>query len=207
MGLITNHPVRMYCDTCEMTYALPQHGTIRLYKGATCPLDDFELLLYAVAGGKSFPLCPACFNEPTIDEQELHAGCTRCPHPTCEHSMAKLAVWPCPECDFGTLVLDRNSAPKWRVDCNACLYRIQLPASAQRVHVAKATCGTCGAFKLAIEFHAKQTPLADGETKHVGCLLCDDLLNSLTADVQARAPQANNATTRRGRGRGRGRRR
>jgi DNA topoisomerase-3 len=201
MQLVATAPARMHCDTCESTYALPQQGAIKLYKGATCPLDDFELLLYSVLGGKSFPLCPACFNDPSIDEQEMHAGCNRCPHPSCEHAMTKSALYPCPECDFGTLVLDRSSAPKWRVDCNACLYRIELPPAAHRVHVAKATCGTCGAFKLAIDFSAKQTPLGDGETKYVGCLLCDALLNGLTHDVQASAPQA----SRGGRGRGRGR--
>jgi DNA topoisomerase-3 len=200
MSIIMNNPVRMHCETCEMTYALPQHGSIRLYKGITCPLDEFELLLYSVASGKSFPVCPACYNEPLIDEQPVHAGCNQCPHPTCEHGATRNAVWPCPECDFGTLVLDRHSAPNWRVDCNACLYRIQLPERAHRVHVSKATCGTCGSFKLAIDFHAKETPLANGETKYVGCLMCDALLAEVTQDAHARAPSSG------GGGRGRGRR-
>lgn len=210
MSIIMSKPVRMHCETCEMTYQLPQHGSIRLYKGITCPLDDFELVLYSVASGKSFPVCPACYNEPLIDEQTLHSGCNQCPHPTCEHGATKNAVWPCPECDFGTLVLDRNSAPKWRVDCNACLYRIELPERAHRVHVSKATCGTCGSFKLAIDFHAKLSPLADGETKYVGCLMCDALLAEVTTDAHARAPSGGGGGGGRGRGRrggGRGRRR
>lgn len=95
-------------------------------------------------------------------------------------------------CDFGTLVLDRNSAPKWRVDCNcnACLYRIELPERAHRVHVSKATCGACGSFKLAIDFHAKLSPLADGESKYVGCVMCDALLTEVTTDARAWAPSA-----------------
>jgi DNA topoisomerase-3 len=198
MSIIMSNPVRMHCEMCEMTYPLPQPGSIRLYKGISCPLDDFELLLYSVPSGKSFPVCPACYNEPLIDEQPLHSGCNQCPHPTCEHGATRNAVWPCPECDFGTLVLDRHSAPKWRVDCNVCLYRIELPERAHSVHVSKATCGTCGSFKLAIDFHAKESPLANGETKYVGCLMCDALLAEVTQDAHARAPSSG--------GRGRGRR-
>jgi DNA topoisomerase-3 len=38
-----------------------------MYNNATCPLDEFELLLFDVAdGGKSFSFCPYCFNYPTL---------------------------------------------------------------------------------------------------------------------------------------------
>jgi DNA topoisomerase III len=76
MKLIESNPKRMYCPTCEETYNLPQGGTIKLYKGLKCPLDNYELVLYSLgntkdAQGKSFPLCPYCYNHPpTFDIEE-----------------------------------------------------------------------------------------------------------------------------------------
>lgn len=43
-----------------------QGGTIKLYKGLACPLCNYELLLFSLGGadGKTFPLCPFCYNNP-----------------------------------------------------------------------------------------------------------------------------------------------
>lgn len=43
-----------------------QGGAIKLYKGLACPLCSYELLLFSLAGedGKTFPLCPCCYNNP-----------------------------------------------------------------------------------------------------------------------------------------------
>jgi hypothetical protein len=43
-----------------------QGGAIKLYKGLACPLCNYELLLFSLAGpdGKTFPLCPYCYNTP-----------------------------------------------------------------------------------------------------------------------------------------------
>ena len=109
MQYISRKPVRLYCSQCEQTYRLPQNGNIRLYKGVTCPLDNFELVLYTTAAGKTFPVCPSCFDHPVLDEQPVHVGCTQCPHPTCPQSLASVGIWPCASCDFGTLVLDKSS--------------------------------------------------------------------------------------------------
>ncbi|KAK1360476.1 hypothetical protein POM88_044950 [Heracleum sosnowskyi] len=59
MKYISSLPSRLFCGTCEEVYYVPQKGTIKLYKEITCPLDNFELLIYSMAGpeGKSFPLC------------------------------------------------------------------------------------------------------------------------------------------------------
>ena len=39
-------------------------------------------------------------------------------------------------------------------------------------------CGACGARCPTVIYHKDRTPLAGGETAHVACLACDDLLNS-----------------------------
>ena len=69
MRYIPLKPQRLYCATCEETYQLPQNGTIKLYKELKCPLDNFELVLFSLgnadkAQGKSYPLCPYCYNHP-----------------------------------------------------------------------------------------------------------------------------------------------
>lgn len=72
-------PQRLYCPTCEETYALPQNGTIKLYKELKCPLDNFDLLVYSLgntekAQGKSFTLCPYCYNYPPSFEDVEEIG-------------------------------------------------------------------------------------------------------------------------------------
>jgi len=50
-------------------YPVPQGGTIKLYKELVCPLDGFELVLFAVAGadGRAYPLCPYCYSHPPFE--------------------------------------------------------------------------------------------------------------------------------------------
>lgn len=62
MKLIASRPSRLYCPTCEEVYAVPQGGTIKLYKELNCPLDGFQLVLFSLSGpdGKTTPLCPYC---------------------------------------------------------------------------------------------------------------------------------------------------
>ena len=45
-------------------------------------------------------------------------GCNECTHPACQHSIAHNGVSECVECEFGVLVLDTTSGPKWRMACN-----------------------------------------------------------------------------------------
>ena len=66
--------------------------------------------------------------------------CTLCPHPTCKHSMIQQGLSSCPECDNGTLVLDPDSAPKWRLDCNRCSFLIYLPAELHNAKLSKQNC-------------------------------------------------------------------
>ncbi|XP_075085333.1 DNA topoisomerase 3-beta isoform X5 [Nicotiana tabacum] len=220
MKYISTQPPRLYCGTCEEVYYVPQKGTVKLYKELTCPLDNFELLLCIMPGpeGKSFPLCPYCYNCPpfegidtffgapkTGDSSKLGKGvgmpCFLCPHPTCPHSVIAQGVCACPECS-GTLVLDPVSAPKWRLYCNMCNCLVSLPEGAHRISTTQDKCPECDSTIIEVDFNKKTTPLKDGATLHKGCILCDELLHSL---VEMKHGRSFSRHGRRGRGRGKGR--
>jgi hypothetical protein len=46
-----------------------QGGAIKLYKELACPLDGFQLVLFSLGGadGKTYPLCPFCYNHPPFE--------------------------------------------------------------------------------------------------------------------------------------------
>ncbi|XP_050236391.1 DNA topoisomerase 3-beta isoform X2 [Mercurialis annua] len=197
MKYISTQPPRLYCGTCEEVHYLPQKGTIKLYKELTCPLDNYELLIFSLAGpeGKSFPLCPYCYNSPPFEGIDTLFGATKtgnfgklgkgagmpcflCPHPTCKHSLISQGVCACPECS-GTLVLDPVSAPKWRLYCNMCNCLVLLPQGAHRIATTRERCIECDSTIIEVDFNKNTTPLEDGATLHSGCILCDELLHSL----------------------------
>ncbi|KAM3572437.1 hypothetical protein VYU27_005564 [Nannochloropsis oceanica] len=223
MKYIHLKPQRLHCPTCNETYALPQNGTIKLYKELKCPLDDFELLLFSLgnserAQGKSFTLCPYCYSHPPFEGLNI-MGCDSCMHPTCKHSLTRNGVCPCPgesgaTCP-GTLVLDINSRPNWKMSCNRCNNLVLFKGV--NIHnikpLAGQYCDACGSAILAVDFHKDKTPLPGGETKVEGCVLCHDLLNGCTELAKgrhkhvavARQDFAKRNRGRGGRGRGRGR--
>ncbi|XP_077250449.1 DNA topoisomerase, type IA, core isoform X2 [Tasmannia lanceolata] len=222
MKYISSQPSRLYCGTCEEVYSLPQKGTIKLYKELVCPLDNFELLLFSLAGpeGKSFPLCPYCYNSPPFEGTDVLFGalklgssnksgkgigmpCFLCPHPTCKHSVIAQGVCACPECN-GTLVLDPVSAPKWRLYCNMCNCLVFLPQGAHRISTTRDHCPECDSTIIEVDFNKKTTPLNDGATLHVGCILCDELLHSLVEMKHGKSLFRRSGGRGRGRGRGRG---
>lgn len=45
-------------------------------------------------------------------------GCNSCTHPTCAYSLNTNGVINCAECEYGVLVLDPSSGPKWKLGCN-----------------------------------------------------------------------------------------
>jgi DNA topoisomerase-3 len=226
MKYIAMRPSRLYCASCEEVHHLPQNGAIKLYTELTCPLDNFELVIFSLAGpdGKSYPLCPYCYNHPPFEGAEVIFGgvgsgkdggkgtgkgsrgmpCSICPHPTCRHSMIQQGVCSCPECD-GTLVLDPISAPKWRLDCNKCNCLVYLPHNAHRISVSKDHCDDCGSALLEVNFNKNATPLTGGATLHKACVLCDELLHSLVEVKHGKAFFKRSGRGRSGRGRGRGR--
>ncbi|PRW60157.1 DNA topoisomerase 3-beta isoform X1 [Chlorella sorokiniana] len=211
MKLIASRPSRLYCPTCEDVYNMPQGGSIKLYKELACPLDGFQLLLFSLGGadGKTYPLCPYCYNHPPFEDaprlgDKASGGmpCTLCTHPTCRHSPARMGVAPCPACEGeapGTLVLDPVSAPAWRLDCSRCSFLIYLPKNLHSAKLAPDSCEECGSTLLALDWKKGQSPLAGGDTQHTGCVVCDPLLTQLCEVKHGRA-----FVRRGGRGRGRG---
>ncbi|EFJ52569.1 hypothetical protein VOLCADRAFT_79203 [Volvox carteri f. nagariensis] len=194
MKYISARPQRLYCNTCEEVLALPQArgggcfffpGLVRLYKSLVCPLDGYELLLFSLSGsdGKTYPLCPFCYNNPPFEgvlkvggwgkgdgEGRKRKGapggkagmpCSTCTHPTCPHSLASNGVFPCPNpgCSGGTVVLDPVSAPKWRLDCNRCNFLMYLPPNLHSAKVLpKETCEDCGGRLLDLDWKKGQLP-------------------------------------------------
>lgn len=223
MKYISTLPSRLYCGTCEEVYYVPQKGTIKLYKELTCPLDNFELLIFSLAGpeGKSFPLCPYCYNNPPFEGIDTLFGamktgssgklgkgagmpCFLCPHPTCRHSLISQGVCACPECN-GTLVLDPVSATKWRLYCNMCNCLVYLPEGAHRITTTGERCPECDSNIIEVDFNKKTTPLKDGATLHRGCILCDELLHSLVEMKHGKSFFKRMGGRGRGRVRGKGR--
>lgn len=267
MKFIPLKPQRLYCPTCEETYSLPQNGTIKLYKELKCPLDNFDLVLFSLgnterAQGKSYPLCPCCYNFPPTfddfedfekkrkqiengeaveeegDEDEAedeekgdgdedddsaiiagHIGCNSCMHPSCKHSAVANGICQCPgttgqdsdPCS-GTLILDVNSKPNWKLACNRCNTLIRFKSEIHQIAPqGRKDCPECGVKLLSFEFNKLKSPLPNGQTSYQGCIVCDDFLNGLTEIVAGRTVnltvlrQMKHRRAMAGRGRGRGR--
>ncbi|XP_036076915.1 DNA topoisomerase 3-beta-1 isoform X2 [Rousettus aegyptiacus] len=210
MKYIQAKPSRLHCSHCDETYTLPQNGTIKLYKELRCPLDDFELVLWSSGSrGKSYPLCPYCYNHPPFRDMKKGMGCNECTHPTCQHSLSMLGIGQCVECENGVLVLDPTSGPKWKMACNKCNVVAHCFENAHRVRVSPETCSSCEAALLDVDFNKAKSPLPGDETQHTGCVFCDPVFQELVELKHAASchPMHRNGPGRRqGRGRARGRR-
>ncbi|XP_012321902.1 DNA topoisomerase 3-beta-1 isoform X2 [Aotus nancymaae] len=210
MKYIQAKPSRLHCSHCDETYTLPQNGTIKLYKELRCPLDDFELVLWSSGSrGKSYPLCPYCYNHPPFRDMKKGMGCNECTHPSCQHSLSMLGIGQCVECENGVLVLDPTSGPKWKVACNKCNVVAHCFENAHRVRVSADTCSVCEAALLDVDFNKAKSPLPGDETQHMGCVFCDPVFQELVELKHAASchPMHRGGPGRRqGRGRGRARR-
>lgn len=257
MRYIPLKPQRLYCPTCEETHSLPQNGTIKLYKELRCPLDNFELVLFSLGNsttsqGKSYPLCPFCYNHPpqfddiedegdNEGEDEMESGvtghegvadgkdskepssasassstskgkeeedekgggsnlamgkmgCNECTHPTCKHSATFNEMGACPSIGNngtpcgGSLILDVNSKPNWKLACNRCNTLLRFHADIHNISPCqRQNCAECGSRIAIFEFNKLRTPLPNGETKVKGCIVCNDLLNGLTEMITGRS--------------------
>ena len=208
MNLIDKKPVRLYCRFCDDVYQLPSGGTVRLYKEITCPLDGFELVLISHPGvaGKSYPVCPLCYNDPPF-EGGSKMNCHACPHATCKHSVAALGICACnQEGCKGTLCLDPESRPKWKVDCNACNFQIRMfkdekDGMVHKVAVTRDKCEDCASFLLHVEYHKDR---GDGDKELTGCIVCDPVLNEGIEGAFSRNVRSGRGASK-GKGKGRGR--
>lgn len=208
MKYIQAKPSRLHCSHCDETYSLPQNGTIKLYKELRCPLDDFELVLWSSGSrGKSYPLCPYCFNHTPFRDMKKGMGCNECTHPTCQHSLNLLGIGQCVECENGVLVLDPTSGPKWKMACNKCNVIVHFFENAHKVRVSPENCELCDASLVIVDFNKAKSPLPGDETQHSGCVFCDPVFQDLVELKHAtmRHPMHRGGQGKR-QGRGRGRR-
>lgn len=208
MKYIQAKPSRMHCSHCDDTYNLPQNGTIKLYKELRCPLDEFELVLWSSGSrGKSYPLCPYCYNHPPFRDMKKGMGCNECTHPTCQHSLSLLGIVQCVECESGVLVFDPTSGPKWKMACNSCNVVVHFFENAHRVKVSSETC-VCEAAIVDVDFNKAKSPLPGEATQHSGCVFCDPVFQNLVELQYAKMKHpmhrgGGGQGRRRGRGRGR----
>uniref|UniRef100_A0A914KL38 DNA topoisomerase n=1 Tax=Meloidogyne incognita TaxID=6306 RepID=A0A914KL38_MELIC len=182
MKLVEARPQRLYCPTCQEQYPVPsaKDASVRLHGEHLCPIDGFELLYFHPAGGKlakSFAFCPHCYNNPPFEDMRgRHPGCNECSHPECQHSYISQGVLQCLTRCFGgrgTLVLDPQSGPKWRLSCNKCPAVVSIFEGASKLKVMD-RCEKCGARKLSVEYkNAKTSKLPDQACNFVGCAFCE----------------------------------
>mmetsp|Transcript_9240 Transcript_9240/g.21182 ORF Transcript_9240/g.21182 Transcript_9240/m.21182 type:complete len:859 (-) Transcript_9240:33-2609(-) len=178
--VVDRRPVRMFCKNCDRVFKMPQNGQMKLYKELRCPLDQFELVFVANKVGKSYPLCPCCYDDPPFGSKSAAGKFWELEHPIYQKYRPPVLSCIAENCP-GTLCLDVDSAPKWQIDCNVCMQNLQIFGDkAHKIKVSSEVCEECGSRKLSVSFNKTKTPLDGGETERTACLACDDLFNSLT---------------------------
>ncbi|XP_022920150.1 DNA topoisomerase 3-beta-1 [Onthophagus taurus] len=205
MKYIMTKPMRLHCPQCDETFSLPQNGNVRLFKELKCPLDDFELLSWSMGNkGKSFVFCPYCYNNPPFNDMKKGNGCNNCTHPTCAHSLNNTGVSGCVGCDYGVLVLDPSSGPKWKLGCNRCDTIIHLFEDCQKITVENDVCD-CGAQLVNVEYKSEKTKLPNDKKEMKGCIYCSPEFVNLVEKHKAVMNIRGNRVHRGRGGRGRGR--
>jgi DNA topoisomerase-3 len=198
LKLISSRPPRLYNPHTEEVLSLPHGGAVKLYRGRVCPICNFEALLYTV-GERTYPLCAACFNDGAalVHDGNPKGPVNFCPLAEFHPLVAELAVCPCPESD-GMLILDPTGGPNWRLVSTRTNVVVTLPRGAHKISLLDQYDHETGCRLMDVDFHKSQSPLEGGATRYVGCILNDELLESLieTKYTSTKAP---------GRGRGRGR--
>jgi len=180
LSVVDRRPVRMFCRNCDRVYKMPQNGQIKLYKELRCPLDQFELVFISNKVGKSYPLCPCCYDDPPFGAQSAMGKHWELEHPV--YKKYRPAVLSCiaDNCP-GTLCLDVDSAPKWQIDCNVCMQNLQIFGDkAHKIKVTKEFCEECNSHLLEVIFNKNKSPLDGGDMEKTACLACDELFNSMT---------------------------
>ncbi|CAJ1341010.1 unnamed protein product [Effrenium voratum] len=172
LSVVDRKPVRMFCKTCNRIFKMPQNGQMKLYKELKCPLDNFELVFVANKVGKSYPICPMCYDDPPFGAREEQGKHWNLDHPI--YKKYRPAVMSCiaDNCS-GTLCLDVDSGPKWQIDCNVCLQQLSIfEDKAHKIKATSDTCEECGSVLLEVIFNKGKSPLPDGELerKDIQCI-------------------------------------
>lgn len=205
MKYIQAKPSRLHCSNCDETYSVPQNGNIRIYKELKCPIDDFELLCWSMGSkGKSFILCPYCYNNPPYRDMKKGSGCNVCSHPTCGQALLGTGIASCLQCERGVLVLDLSSAPKWKICCNKCDIIIHVFPDAQKVQVCTESNCDCGAQLIKVEYKEERTKLPRDLTELTACIFCNEDFAPLVEKIRAVPSRPARGGHHRSRGGGRG---
>jgi DNA topoisomerase-3 len=232
LQLILGPPPRLYNKYTETVYALPCGGTVKQWTGKKCPVADcnFELCLYTVGSpGRTFPLCPNCFNNPKedwgvlsvqkdtvnrVDEEDSFkelklqrlAGrhlTLDCPLPDGHPAITEMAVMQDNE-NGGYFILDPTSlGAKWRLVSTRGPTTIHMPQGTEKVTVLDKKDEESGCHFIQIDFNAGKSPLQDGSTRRICCLPKDELM---LAKIRTFQGSERSSSANRGRGRGHGRR-
>ena len=209
-------------------YSLPPGGIVKQWSGKLCsvPECNFELCKYAVGNPtRTFPLCPRCYNEPReewgqtegvasanedIDDkkqrQQTIAGRTivlNSPLPDLHPTIEGMTVCPDPE-SGGVFVVDVSSGNRWSFVSTRAPTTLHLPKEVKRVRVLNKREEVTMCRFIEVEFKDGQSPLPDGEPKHTGCLIMDEILQGLIRKSFGSDRLKFSGRGGRGRGRGRG---
>lgn len=223
-------PPRLYNKYTETVYALPCGGSVKQWSGKKCPVAEcnFELCLYTVGSpGRTYPLCPNCFNNPKkdwggdsseerrVDEEDNSkelklqrlAGRTLtldCPLPDGHPAIIEMAVMQDNE-NEGYFILDPTSlGAKWRLVSTRGPTTIHMPKGTEKVTVLDKIDNDSGCHYIQIDFSAGQSPLPDGSTRRICFLPKDEMMLSKIRTFQG--SERSIGSSNRGRGRGHGRR-
>ena len=180
LSVVDRKPVRMFCKTCNRIFKMPQNGQMKLYKELKCPLDNFELVFVSNKVGKSYPICPMCYDDPPFGAREEQGKHWNLDHPI--YKKYRPAVMSCiaDNCP-GTLCLDVDSGPKWQIDCNICLQQLSIfEDKAHKIKVTTDFCEECSSVLLDVVFNKGKSPLPDNEMERKACLVCDEVFNAHT---------------------------
>jgi DNA topoisomerase-3 len=182
--LIEGRPPKLLCEKCDKFYSLPLKGAVRPYEDSACPLDGFGLIQCSIEGrGKSYILCPKCYNDPPFEDVPKPMGCNSCTNEKCAYSKIKLGVRECQDCHKGDLVLDPYSGRKWQLSCNnvECSLVISLCSGAAKVVVTNKECSLCSALLITAEYPMAKAQFGEDKS-YTACMFCDERLHSLTSE-------------------------
>jgi len=180
LHLIEARPPRLYNPSTEEVYKLPQGGGLKQCSGQICVVCQFEICLYVV-GGRSYPLCPYCFNhhrDEWGEQVSMHGTCVECPLPDRHPTVEARAVCADPE-GGGVFILDPGSATnKWSLISTRSNFMITMPKSVLKVTVLSHVDET-GFRPLRIDFRPGESPLSNSEARYTGNIGSDEFMQSL----------------------------
>jgi DNA topoisomerase-3 len=128
-----------------------------------------------------------------------------CPHPDGHPLIREMTVSPDPDStnDEGVFILDPHFGPKWRLVSTRAPTILHFPKSVENVTLLEKVddvLTTC--HLMQVEFKGNESPLTNGETKHVCCFPIDTQMQSLVRVFHG--SERLKASGHGGRGRGRG---